>query len=97
MVIMSGINYYTTPPQSQIIWSLPAGVGTDLLILLKATKTPKTSASAKGTLSQVNSSEHNHKAFDQEVVEAFASLFKGRTDAHGQVNQCVYEPAKGDY
>ena len=28
-----------------------------------------------------------------DTVEAFASLFKGRSDAHGQVNECIYEPA----
>jgi len=29
---------------------------------------------------------------DRDTIEAFASLFKGRTDSHGRVNECVYEP-----
>ena len=28
----------------------------------------------------------------RETIEAFATLFRGRTDAHGQVNECIYEP-----
>ena len=28
---------------------------------------------------------------DRDTIEAFASLFKGRTDSHGFVNECVYE------
>ncbi len=32
------------------------------------------------------------KEVSQDTIEAFASLFKGRTDAHGQVNECIYEP-----
>ena len=31
------------------------------------------------------------KEVSQDTIEAFASLFKGRTDAHGQVNECIYE------
>ncbi len=29
---------------------------------------------------------------DQATIEAFASLFRGRTDSHGAVELCVYEP-----
>jgi len=32
------------------------------------------------------------KEVSRDTIEAFASLFQGRTDAHGQVNECVYEP-----
>jgi hypothetical protein len=32
------------------------------------------------------------KQYSRDTIEAFASLFRGRTDAHGQVNECVYEP-----
>ncbi|MFC1972251.1 hypothetical protein ACFLVE_02455 [Chloroflexota bacterium] len=32
------------------------------------------------------------KEVSQDTIEAFVSLFKGRTDAHGQVNECIYEP-----
>ncbi len=28
----------------------------------------------------------------KDTIEAFAALFKGRTDSHGRVNECVYEP-----
>ena len=29
---------------------------------------------------------------DRDTIEAFASLFRGRTDSHGRVEVCVYEP-----
>ena len=29
---------------------------------------------------------------DRETLEAFASLFKGRTDSHGRIEVCIYEP-----
>ncbi len=32
------------------------------------------------------------KELTRDTIEAFASLFRGRTDAHGQVNECIYEP-----
>ncbi len=32
------------------------------------------------------------KEATKDTIEAFASLFRGRTDAHGQVNECIYEP-----
>jgi len=32
------------------------------------------------------------KEYTRDTIEAFASLFRGRTDAHGQVNECIYEP-----
>jgi len=31
------------------------------------------------------------KEYARDTIEAFASLFRGRTDAHGQTNECVYE------
>ncbi|GAI65069.1 unnamed protein product, partial [marine sediment metagenome] len=29
---------------------------------------------------------------DKDTIEAFAALFKGRTDSHGRVEVCLYEP-----
>ncbi|GAJ12499.1 unnamed protein product, partial [marine sediment metagenome] len=29
---------------------------------------------------------------DKDTIAAFASLFRGRTDSHGAVEMCVYEP-----
>jgi P4 family phage/plasmid primase-like protien len=29
---------------------------------------------------------------DRDTIEAFAALFQGRSDAHGYVNECIYEP-----
>ena len=29
---------------------------------------------------------------DKDTIEAFASLFRGRTDSQGRVNECIYEP-----
>ena len=29
---------------------------------------------------------------DRDTTEVFASLFRGRTDSHGVINECVYEP-----
>ena len=29
---------------------------------------------------------------DRDTIEAFASLFRGRDDAHGYINECIYEP-----
>ena len=31
------------------------------------------------------------KEVSQDTIEASVSLFKGRTDTHGQVNECIYE------
>jgi len=32
------------------------------------------------------------KEYARGTIETFASLFRGRTDTHGQTNECVYEP-----
>jgi hypothetical protein len=31
------------------------------------------------------------KEYSRDTIEAFASLFKGRTDARGYINECIYE------
>jgi hypothetical protein len=28
----------------------------------------------------------------RDTIEAFTSLFRGRTDAHGYIKECIYEP-----
>ena len=34
---------------------------------------------------------------DRDTIEAFASLFKGRTDSHGRIEVCVYEPVTPEH
>ncbi|MBA7560636.1 hypothetical protein ES708_02265 [subsurface metagenome] len=34
---------------------------------------------------------------DRDAIEGFASFFRGRTDSHGVVNKCVYEPVTPEH
>lgn len=34
---------------------------------------------------------------DKDTIEAFASLFRGRTDSHGRIEVCVYEPVTPEH
>ncbi len=38
------------------------------------------------------SNSQSQQEVKRDTIEAFASLFKGRIDSHGRINECIYEP-----